>query len=199
MYVYRKMRSQRYLRQFIISEKRRRVVKGRKKIDQDERTVHELRRAMFSLYTFQQGLCIRCSQQRIVEFSVPPRPHTRPRREISGQQYRPVAPGWCRGSCILGVGPRHAPGIRVDQTEHCAHLCSVPRLRVDSVAAAAVVKAKREKRKRGETDRPLDIIILLRERNVVLARRERAPRYSPFFATCVVTNVLFYDFKKIER
>lgn len=74
------------------------------------------------LCILQQGLCCaRNNESWNPAFS----PLERPRREISGQQYRPVAPGWCRGSSILGVGPRHAPEIRVDQTEHCAHLCSV--------------------------------------------------------------------------
>lgn len=122
-----------------------------------------------------------CSQQRIVESSVSPPACARPRVNvgISGQQYHLVAAVWCRGSRILGVGPRHAPGIRVDQTEHRAHLCSheVACLR----RATAVVKAK-ERKSNTATNWPLDIIILLRERNVALSPSGiRVPWPPPLF------------------
>jgi len=124
-----------------------------------------------SLYTL-SGFML-CSQ-RIMESRIPP--PAQPRREISGQQYRPVAPGWCRGSSILGVGPRHAPGICVDQTEHCAHLCSVRGLRVSPSRRQS---RKRKERKGSAGRQTIRLTLLfLREKRCLCPTSQ----YLPFFA-----------------
>lgn len=102
-------------------------LKKEKRNDQDERSVHELRRAMFVSVYF-SWVYVLAATNRGIRRS-PPRTRDHDGRFRGNNIVR-----WPRGDVgdrvFLGVGPRHAPGIRVDQTETLRSFVLGTRLRV---------------------------------------------------------------------